>query len=217
MSNYEHVFKGWATPLAVQPGSESSIAELLRQYHENKSRVMVSGDFKRVMEESPDMFPLQKIFHGCNYKRLGEAMGMQPFLLKLRPALVLAKCADGTYFAIEDGQIVSRSLRELYMKRYPRILGHIICESLGYATPSCAAQILIDAANHQPNWCEWISACYNCDPLPMLKRAVSFSSQWTFKNGRHSHTGYMAEYERAKALVVHAIATGKQPELASWF
>jgi len=30
------------------------------------------------------------------------------------------------------------------MKRYPCITAHIIAESLGYATPSCAARILKD-------------------------------------------------------------------------
>jgi hypothetical protein len=34
---------------------------------------------------------------------------------------------------------------------------------------------------------------------------------------RRTHTGYMAEYRYAKALVDRALATGAEPLLASWF
>jgi len=78
------------------------------------------------------------------------------------------------------------------MKRYPRITAHIIAESLGYATPSCAARILKDAREGQKNYCEWIYSCYEGDPLPAVKNAI--------KN-RHYHKGFMAEYKLALALV----------------
>jgi hypothetical protein len=94
------------------------------------------------------------------------------------------------------------------MRRYPRIVAHIIAESLGYATPSRAASILDDAKHHRENWCEWIYACYKCDPLPAVQAAI--------RNRRH-HKGFMAEYGAARALVSHAIATGNEPIFASWF
>lgn len=38
------------------------------------------------------------------------------------------------------------------MKKYPRITAHIIAESLGYATPSCAARILKYAREGKKNY-----------------------------------------------------------------
>ena len=95
-----------------------------------------------------------------------------------------------------------------YLKAYPRICAHIICESLGYATPTKAASILMDAHRRQQNWCEWIYSCYNCDPLPAVRNAI---------RTRHSHHGYMAEYAVAKALVDRANQKGEEPMFASWF
>ena len=97
---------------------------------------------------------------------------------------------------------------EKVMKRYPRVVAHIIAESLGYATPSRAAAILRDAKHRQENWCEWIYSCYNRDPLPAVQAAI---------RNRHYHSGFMAEYKMAKALVDRANQTGAEPMLASWF
>lgn len=41
-----------------------------------------------------------------------------------------------------------------FMRRYPRITGHIIAESLGYATPGRAADIGLDGLHGRENWCE---------------------------------------------------------------
>jgi hypothetical protein len=94
------------------------------------------------------------------------------------------------------------------MKRYPRITAHIIAESLGYATPSCAARILKDSREDRKNYCEWIYSCYDGDPLSAVKNAI--------KN-RHYHKGFMAEYKAALGLVKRAIETGEEPDFASWF
>jgi hypothetical protein len=94
------------------------------------------------------------------------------------------------------------------MKKYPRITAHIIAESLGYATPSCASHILKDAREGRKNYCEWIYSCYGGDPLPAVKNAI---------RNRHYHKGYMAEYKLAYALVRRAIETDEEPEFASWF
>jgi len=94
------------------------------------------------------------------------------------------------------------------MKRYPQITAHIIAESLGYATPSCAARILKDAREGRENYCEWIYSCYGSDPLPAVRNAI---------RNRHHHKGYMAEYKLAKKLVDRAIETGDEPLLESWF
>jgi hypothetical protein len=94
------------------------------------------------------------------------------------------------------------------MKRYPLITAHIIAESLGYATPTCAARIPKDAREGRENYCEWIDACYNRDPLSAVQDAIRY---------RHNHSGFMAEFKYAKALVEKSIKDGEEPELASWF
>lgn len=94
------------------------------------------------------------------------------------------------------------------MRRYPRLTAHVIAESLGYATPSRAAAIVRDAREGRKNYCEWIDACYNGDPLPAVKNAI---------RSRHTHRGFMAEYKLALALVRRALETGDEPVFASWF
>ena len=97
---------------------------------------------------------------------------------------------------------------EAYLRRYPRICAHIIAESLGYATPHRAASILRDAHEGNENWCEWIFSCYNRDPKPAVRGAIS---------GRHRHKGYMASYEQALQIVRQQLDTGRGPDFASWF
>ena len=95
-----------------------------------------------------------------------------------------------------------------FMKKYPRITGHIIAESLGYATPTTAARIGFDGMNGDENWCEWIYSCYGKDARRALKDSI---------RNRHHHTGYMAEYKLAKVFVDRYLETGEQPIFASWF
>ena len=95
------------------------------------------------------------------------------------------------------------------MKRYPRVTAHIISESLGYATPSTAARIGLDAMNGDPNYCEWIAHCYGGDAKEVLRRSI---------RSRHYHKGFMSWYkERALALVKYAIEKEEEPLFASWF
>jgi hypothetical protein len=95
------------------------------------------------------------------------------------------------------------------MERYPRITAHIISESLGYATPSTAARIGFDGMNSQPNYCEWVDACYRGNARQVLENSI---------RSRHYHKGYMAWYkEGALPLVRHAIEHDKEPIFASWF
>ncbi len=94
------------------------------------------------------------------------------------------------------------------MERYPLITAHIISESLGYATPTCAARILKDAREGRENNCEWIDACYGKNALKAVQNSIRL---------RHGHTGYMADFQYAKRLVYNSIEKGREPELASWF
>jgi len=94
------------------------------------------------------------------------------------------------------------------MRKYPRITAHIIAESLGYATPSCAARILKDAREDRKNYCEWIYSCYTTEPLKAVQDSI--------KN-RHHHKGFMCDYKLALKLVNRAIETGQEPLFGSWF
>ena len=98
--------------------------------------------------------------------------------------------------------------RDEYLQRYPRICAHIIAESLGYATPERAASILQDAHRRQPNYCEWIAACFGGNPRPAVEAAI--------RNRQH-HQGYMASYAQALAIVRRRNDTGESPLFASWF
>lgn len=104
-------------------------------------------------------------------------------------------------------EIEELSPREI-MKKYPRITAHIIAESLGYATPSCAARILKDAREGRQNYCEWIYSCYTSDPFGAVQNSI---------RNRHYHRGFMADYRLAYALVKRAIETGEEPLFGSWF
>ena len=94
------------------------------------------------------------------------------------------------------------------MALWPRTVAHVICGSLGYATPSLAARILADAKARRPSYCEWIDSCYARDAHRAVQHCV---------RGRHGHRGIMAEYRNAIALVRRAVNSGKEPVFASWF
>ena len=94
------------------------------------------------------------------------------------------------------------------MRRYPRVTGHIIAESLGYATPTAAAHIGLDGLHGRENYCEWIYTCYDGNARECLQKSI---------RSRHYHKGFMAEYRLAKKLVDRALESGEEPMLASWF
>lgn len=45
--------------------------------------------------------------------------------------------------------------QEEVLQRFPRLVAHLICESLGYFTPLSAANALLHYRENQPFWCEW--------------------------------------------------------------
>ena len=105
------------------------------------------------------------------------------------------------------------------MKRYPRIVAHLIAESLGYFTPRSATIAIIKAKNNEPYFCEWYSDCARrygnmWDKDNICKITKEILNQ-TIKY-RHSHKGCMASYRQAKQIVDKAIE-GNEPTFASWF
>lgn len=92
--------------------------------------------------------------------------------------------------------------------RWPLLSAHLIAESLGYAVPTLAGIIILDAANGRPNYCEWMMHTFSGD----ARKAV----QKTFKN-RRQHRGFMADFPTALEIVRNYLETQDEPLLASWF
>ena len=94
------------------------------------------------------------------------------------------------------------------LRRYPRIVAHMISESLGYFTPSSAAQALSDAITCQRSFSEMMAHCYKGDARKMVIATIQ---------RRHYHTGYMAHYPEALTITAMALANLGEPAFASWF
>lgn len=107
--------------------------------------------------------------------------------------------------------------REVVVKLWPRACAHLICHSLGYATPHTAASILADAKGRRENWCEWLAACWGSDAYKCVKAGLS--NEGGFSPRRERHSGYMADYGTALELVRAVAEKGSEPMgmLASWF
>jgi len=107
------------------------------------------------------------------------------------------------------------------LNRYPILVSHMICQSLGYFTPKSAANALLAYIQGEPFFCEWYShqaggmhpPSFEPEKLLEVGRRVVEDS---FKS-RRTHHGYMADYHRARALVEHVRQGGEGPVFASWF
>lgn len=91
-----------------------------------------------------------------------------------------------------------QSTKEI-MEKYPLLTAHLICESLGYFSPTAAANAILSHIQEQPFYCEWFIDAAGWNPQNVLdfgrrKLADAF-------HRRHSHRGYMAEIKQAKPLV----------------
>jgi hypothetical protein len=127
-------------------------------------------------------------------------------------APVCARCHDDVVRRL--GVRARPRTAEGVLRRWPRIVGHLICASLGYFTPRAAAAALLAHRNGEPFYCEWFDSLFGMDRQALiaggaqvLKAAVA---------DRHKHRGYMADYGTARRLVA-AELEGRGPTLASWF
>jgi hypothetical protein len=117
---------------------------------------------------------------------------------------------------VEMGPAGKPQTRKEVLHRYPCLIGHIICDSLGYFTPQSAAGALLAYIEGQSFACEWychMAGGYNHDKLLQVGKQVV---ERAFRSRRH-HRGYMAHYPQAKALVQHVRGGGEGPVFASWF
>jgi len=101
------------------------------------------------------------------------------------------------------------------LRRYPRLVAHMICVSLGYFTPAAAAGALLDYIRGEPDFCEYythMAGGWDREKLLKVGRDVvarAFSA-------RHHHQGFMAHYPLARQLVQDELQ-GQGPIFASWF
>lgn len=122
-----------------------------------------------------------------------------------------------------DPFVRQRMTRDAVLRRYPRLVAHMICESLGYFSPLCAANALAHHINGTPFACEWYSHICMCrgqglfhdDTLVQVGRDVVRAAFVS----RRRHQGPMAEFEQALALVQaeRNKAGATAGLLASWF
>lgn len=118
-------------------------------------------------------------------------------------------------------QRISPQNQQEVLQRYPILVSHMICCSLGYFTPSSAANALLCYIQGEPMFCEWYShmaggmhpPSFDHEKLKEVgRRVLEDSVQY-----RRNHTGYMASYQRARALVEYVRSGREGPVLASWF
>lgn len=124
-----------------------------------------------------------------------------------RAADSFAACPSDTAWRVVRTPASALDSAAAILRRCPRLVAHLICESLGYATPLAAAGIISAAHARKEHWCEWIASCYRCNPLPALQAAI---------RNRRYHKGYMADFRQARHLVAQA-QDGAHPLFASWF
>ena len=93
--------------------------------------------------------------------------------------------------------------------RFPMLVAHVICSSLGSATPIAAALVVKAAGEKKACLSEWMYSCYGGDAAKALRHAI---------RTRHHHHGYMADIHRAQELVLKTILYGEPNGMfASWF
>ena len=97
--------------------------------------------------------------------------------------------------------------------RYPNVIAHLICHSLGYFTPLAAAQAVADYRNDEENWSEWYIHMASADRsfLQVGRETI----QQAIRSRRH-HQGFMAHYPAARAAVQAEIDRTLSITLMTW-
>lgn len=114
--------------------------------------------------------------------------------------------------------------RDVCLEKYPRLVSHLICESLGYFCPLSAANAVSFYKQKEPFFCEWFSHMAQFEPEKQMfdRNAVMRVQKETLRRAfkhRHHHKGYMAEYKQARHLVAAELKDRgcTSGMLASWF
>lgn len=114
--------------------------------------------------------------------------------------------------------------QKVCLKKYPRLVAHLICESLGYFTPGAAANAIAFYKKNLPFFCEWFSHMAQFQPEKSMfnpeavKRVQKSVIEGAFARRKH-HQGYMSDYPMATTLVKREIENPEKGlgSLASWF
>ena len=99
------------------------------------------------------------------------------------------------------------------MQRYPRLTAHLICESLGYFTPTAAANAIRDHQTGRGNHCEWYSHMATSGKTMLEIGARTINNAF---RRRRFHQGPMAHYPQALALVQESIRHHDPTLFSSW-
>lgn len=113
----------------------------------------------------------------------------------------------------------ARREKKSIMARHPRLVAHLICESLGYFTPTTAARAVERHQVNQPMFCEWYDSMVRPEPGESYNDAAIRVGRRTLKHAiaqRHLHKGFMSEYQAAIRLVRAAIEKGDPCTFMSW-
>ena len=118
---------------------------------------------------------------------------------------------------------------EEVLRRWPRLCAHLICESLGYFSPLAAAGAILRLKQNEPNYCEWFYD-YACKwrareqaqrnrPFDETIKEVALRRICKAIKDRRYHSGPMASYPQARAIVFRKINKDVEPceGFASWF
>lgn len=118
---------------------------------------------------------------------------------------------------------MSRTTQRQVITRYPLLVAHMICESLGYFSVLSAANALASYIDGESFACEWYSHMCSCrgkgyfnhEEIIRIGRDVVASA---FRN-RHRHKGYMADFQHAIAQVKAELQREgcTSHMLAAWF
>ena len=84
------------------------------------------------------------------------------------------------------------------MERYPILVAHLICASLGYFTPKAAANAIVTHIRGQDFYCEWYADMANGGKN--IQDVARDTLMRAFQR-RRFHKGYMAEYQTARLMV----------------
>ena len=100
------------------------------------------------------------------------------------------------------------------LERYPLLTAHLICESLGYFSPTAAAAAIAAHHEQQPFACEWYIHMAGFSDKALLE-----TGEQTLRGAyqrRHHHRGFMAEIDQAKAAVRNELENPYRQRLSSW-
>jgi hypothetical protein len=106
------------------------------------------------------------------------------------------------------------------IERYPRLVAHMVSESMGYFTPREAADALIQYKSCAPYCCGWYVSialhgkeCSKEHTLQAILEVGRDVVSYAVRN-RHGHQDCLPEYKQAQRLVA-AELKGKRPLFAS--